>query len=325
MRNSPSIVPSADTRADTKFALPVVRGCFADFDEFTESAADWDIDFRQVGTGLLSADLLQLLDPQFTISKATFDRRCLQSGASPDGMRTFAILDNGAPETRFCGQVLDVNTIALFSKNGEFESSSPPGFDVFTLSIDETLLTELAGHSGGQSLHELLPDSTVVLPFRPGLLESLRTNLKQLFIPMQFQQFELAKQNIAAELLNLLGNRPSIDCTDHRLRRHELLRKAKEFIREHLADPVRVRDVAIAMGVTVRTVELVFKELLDVTPRTYIMTARLYAFRRSLKVAPPEKTIADIAGEWGYWHLGQLARDYRSRFGELPSHTLART
>jgi hypothetical protein len=34
---------------------PVIQGRFDDFDEFTEGTADWDIDFRQLGKGLLSA------------------------------------------------------------------------------------------------------------------------------------------------------------------------------------------------------------------------------------------------------------------------------
>ncbi|HHA18893.1 MAG TPA: helix-turn-helix domain-containing protein, partial [Methylophaga sp.] len=32
-----------------------------------------------------------------------------------------------------------------------------------------------------------------------------------------------------------------------------------------------------------------------------------------------------LAHYWGYWHLGQLAKDYRHFFGELPSETLNRS
>jgi hypothetical protein len=35
----------------------------------------------------------------------------------------------------------------------------------------------------------------------------------------------------------------------------------------------------------------------------------------------PVMKIADVANKWGFWHLGQLAKDYRSWFQELPSDT----
>ena len=32
--------------------------------------------------------------------------------------------------------------------------------------------------------------------------------------------------------------------------------------------------------------------------------------------------ILNIANDWGFWHMGQFAADYKSLFGELPSETL---
>ena len=33
-------------------------------------------------------------------------------------------------------------------------------------------------------------------------------------------------------------------------------------------------------------------------------------------------TVAEVAGRWGFWHMGQMAADYRKLFDELPSQTL---
>jgi AraC family ethanolamine operon transcriptional activator len=85
---------------------------------------------------------------------------------------------------------------------------------------------------------------------------------------------------------------------------------------------MRVLDVARELGTTSRTLELTFRELLDITPKDYINTSRLYSFRRSLRTAESGKKVSDIANDMGYWHMGELARNYRLRFGELPSVTL---
>lgn len=332
MRNKELKAEHSQPRPEPAGDLPLVHGQFSDFDEFTEHAADWDIDFRQTSKGALSAELLQLLDPQLAISKARFDQNCLQSGASPRGMRTFALLDNGAPETRFCGQAFDTDSIALFGTNGEFESTSPSGFAVFTLSMEESWLAQLAQQAGYESAHEALPASSTVLKCNSTHLASLRIQLKKLqrsvdhALPADrvLQQLSALKQGLTVNLLSMIENPLTNDRIHQHRGRRSLLREAKEYINKHLADPVQVKDVAIMLGVTTRTLELAFRQLLDITPQGYISTARLYAVHRSLKTANPDRTVGAVAGEWGYWHLGQLARDYRARFGELPSQTLNR-
>jgi AraC-like DNA-binding protein len=39
----------------------------------------------------------------------------------------------------------------------------------------------------------------------------------------------------------------------------------------------------------------------------------------------PAVNITEAAAEWGFWHMGKFAADYRRQFGELPSETLRRT
>ena len=36
------------------------------------------------------------------------------------------------------------------------------------------------------------------------------------------------------------------------------------------------------------------------------------------------KTVQDVAGAWGFWHLSQFSADYQRFFNELPSQTLAK-
>ena len=36
-------------------------------------------------------------------------------------------------------------------------------------------------------------------------------------------------------------------------------------------------------------------------------------------------SIIELAGRYGFWHMGQLAADYRHIYGELPSETLGRS
>ena len=74
-----------------------------------------------------------------------------------------------------------------------------------------------------------------------------------------------------------------------------------------------------------RTLQNATQEVLGVSPQNYLKAVRLNGFRRALKCRnPARESIGDVAARWGFWHLSQLAQDYRRLFGELPSQTLVR-
>jgi AraC family transcriptional regulator, ethanolamine operon transcriptional activator len=41
-----------------------------------------------------------------------------------------------------------------------------------------------------------------------------------------------------------------------------------------------------------------------------------------LRADPRSTRVIDVATEWGFWHMGHFAHDYRVMFGEAPSQTL---
>ncbi|MEX5669595.1 helix-turn-helix domain-containing protein, partial [Pseudomonas neuropathica] len=49
------------------------------------------------------------------------------------------------------------------------------------------------------------------------------------------------------------------------------------------------------------------------------------AHRELLKRSPMETTVAEVAMQWSFWHLGRFSSRYRALFQELPSETLKRS
>ena len=73
-----------------------------------------------------------------------------------------------------------------------------------------------------------------------------------------------------------------------------------------------------------RTLEYAFQETFGMAPKPWLMKRSLNRVRSELRRARgTETTVADIANDWGFWHMGQFAADYRKMFGKLPSQTLA--
>ncbi|MEW2386763.1 helix-turn-helix domain-containing protein [Streptomyces venezuelae] len=103
------------------------------------------------------------------------------------------------------------------------------------------------------------------------------------------------------------------------------LRRAIAFIEANAASDIGIADIAAAAGVTTRAVQLVFRRHLDATPLQYLRRIRLDRAHRDLLLADPAaQSVTAVAYRWGFSHPGRFAADYRTAYGESPSHTLRR-
>ncbi|MDJ0898104.1 MAG: AraC family transcriptional regulator [Xenococcus sp. MO_188.B8] len=101
--------------------------------------------------------------------------------------------------------------------------------------------------------------------------------------------------------------------------------RARDYIENHLGDPVSLADVTAAAGVHVNTLLKGFKQHYEISPIAYLKRKRLELAHRILLAADPLTTsVATSATEVGFFHFGRFAHDYYQFFGELPSETLKR-
>lgn len=94
----------------------------------------------------------------------------------------------------------------------------------------------------------------------------------------------------------------------------------------HPDDRLSVAQVAQAIGVTTRMLEYSFADVMGVSPKDYLKMVRLNAARRALRVADPRTaTVAEIAMDHGFWHLGRFSAYYSEMFGKSPPTPCGRT
>jgi AraC-like DNA-binding protein len=109
------------------------------------------------------------------------------------------------------------------------------------------------------------------------------------------------------------------------LPRRERLRAAVEYIHEHIAEPLRVADIAAAAGFSVRATQEAFQRSMGRSPLHYVQHVRLHRVRQDLLHADPEtSSVRAVAHRWGFDHLGRFSAAYRVAFGEYPRTTLRR-
>ena len=111
-----------------------------------------------------------------------------------------------------------------------------------------------------------------------------------------------------------------------RLAQSRIVKIAEDYALAYGGDRLYLTDLCQAAGVSERSLEYAFKQVMGMTPTAYLARVRLHRVRKALQAATrASTTVSAEALNQGFWHLGEFSRAYRRCFGELPSVTLRRT
>lgn len=102
------------------------------------------------------------------------------------------------------------------------------------------------------------------------------------------------------------------------------VRRVEDYIVANLDSTLSMAHFARIAGVSSRTLHEGFRLHRGYTPMQFLRTQRLGAARRDIENASPDRTITEVAIQWGFTHLGRFSQSYAAAFGEKPSDTLSR-
>ena len=80
----------------------------------------------------------------------------------------------------------------------------------------------------------------------------------------------------------------------------------------------------MALGLAERTLRDGFQQFRGVSPMQYLRQIRLDKAYEILRAATMGVYVSGVAMDCGFMHLGRFSIEYKKRFGESPSDTLAR-
>lgn len=148
----------------------------------------------------------------------------------------------------------------------------------------------------------------------------------------QPEMFEVPPTQAAAQidlveaLLAALGTAGQVESVADDLTRQahsRVVQIAEDYALCHAAEPLYVTNLCKAAGVSERTLQCAFRQVMGMTPTAYLNRLRLHRVRQALRGATHgSTTVTAEALRWGFWHFGEFSRAYKGCFGELPSDTL---
>lgn len=309
----------------------LLNATFDDLDDFSSQTKRWDLHSRQLDRGPYRGEMFQMAVGRTLMSDASCNRALQQVGATPPGLRTLGILGRESICSNWRNKSITGNDIVIFPESGELFSISQADFHVFTVSFPECLLSEVVEQLEiGRAILALEQEK---IACAPAVMKRLRRDLSQIIQTVKADpallqepkfvrelEFEVVRMCVAALIDSESRSTPCDGWV-----RGATARRAMDFILQNKFEALTVQDVCQAVEVTEAALQHSFQEYFFVTPDEYLKAVRLTGIRRRLKSGDRfDRTVANLANNWGFWHLGQFVEDYRDHFGELPSETLRR-
>ena len=305
----------------------IIRQSSSNFDHLAAAARSWSFELSKLDRAEFWGDILQWIQDDFVFCRGVLRGRLKQGGHPPLGMRTVAVPAVRDMAMLWRGHQVDGAQFCVFPLGGELDAVSDSRFDMFTISFREDALLDRAEKMGVRGVADRLR-STEVFDAEPARMEHLRQVLVR--ADSAVRTGNPCSGALGGQFLDhLIGLIDGPDFINHRSRRPDrrlqAVRSSNFYLAERIHEPISVKDLSRAAGVSVRTLQYAFREYMGVSPKAYIQSMRLNAVRKVLRSSRPgTNCVADVANQLGFWHMGQFAADYRRLFGENPSETLDR-
>lgn len=102
------------------------------------------------------------------------------------------------------------------------------------------------------------------------------------------------------------------------------VRRAEQFIAQHLKDDIQLSDIVEAAGVPARTLYHGFERFMGHSPMRWLRLRRLESARADIIASDGDISVTALANQYWIGHGGRFANMYREIYGEPPSATLGR-
>ena len=299
-----------------------------DADEQAACLTDWGQCYEQMSSGTFDGRFESYCFDGVELFREQTNQVVQQYGQPQPGTMTMAALLDAGDGGRFCGAPVNTDHHFFLRGGKEFHFRTPQRVTLAAVTVD---MERFAAYC--QRVGELPPPGACVdngLIRKPpqdelaNMLDSLMLSIRH--SPDMLRHVTLRRcleEGLFSTLLNLCAptERDGKDLTA--CTRQYVVNKARDYMREHVDEPITVSELCAHIRVSRRTLQYSFQDVLGTNPARYLRNMRLNGARREIRRQTDERApVADIAARWGFWHPSRFSAEYRSLFGELPSATL---
>ena len=286
----------------------------------------WDVRVNQLSPGSFHSKLQVLRSPDLMLHEQHWQRSVEVIGTtSKYTIMIGASLSWRKERHEWCGINLDNRHFACAAPGTAIDFKSPRDGRHIVMQVKPEVLVNALGQEavdqllGKRYIKFKAVDGQRLTALMAGVIRKYANNTQ--LVEDQYY-FRSQKSLLLKTLGDCIANAGQVVGSVPGSRRKTAVRHAIKYV-ESRDEPVTALELAVAVGVSQRTLEYAFREKLDMTPAAYLRIYRLNAAHRELLAADPNvSTVTSITLRWGFTHPGRFSSMHRKMFNETPSEAL---
>jgi AraC family ethanolamine operon transcriptional activator len=268
--------------------------------------------------------------PSMVVQFARADVAIVRRFRVPQERLAFLIPLSVPGQARWNGHNIRGGEVIVCPAGGDDYAFDPGGMQFAIVSVPAGVSSEFV------DIERLAaPDGSASCVLRPPATDSmaLRRRLADLNAAAEAnggvrdgQALDQAAQAVSERLIACLRRNPPNGRGGNTGARSMVVRRAEQFFRCHVGEPVSIAQLSTIAGVSERSLRNAFYHVCTTSPKRYLKLWQLHEVRRALRGAErPPLSVTDVATLHGFFELGRFAGEYKALFGEAPSQTLQRS
>ena len=306
-------------RSKLKDRPPPVTVLLNDPSEFKDLSG-WDMELRQMERGPMEARVSVWAGRDLTMIDTSFNRSMYQAGVSQKGILAFGLPD---PQvlSHWLGGAPRGSSVMTFGNEDPFDGISLSNFSGVSFGIGMERAEQVARKIGVEITENLKRSSLTDINEASGFYATLRLKARQRISEGSAPLSWVEEEDLIVDFIEMLASLEPQTRKDDSRNRTRVVRTAVEVMNAALTDNVPISEICAQVGVSVSTLRRAFHAVYGIGPKQFYLKSRLNKVRGDLVERPQGMGISEVANLYGFWHLGQFAKDYRHLFGTLPSST----
>ncbi|MCA6103956.1 helix-turn-helix domain-containing protein [Bradyrhizobium australafricanum] len=296
------------------------------FEQLNEVVTGTNRHIVQIERGLLRGVLVHASIAGMPLDFVSFNLGIRTSGGSADGRVIVGMLMDSSDRVIRASYESTPGDMLITPPRSEHEGNYHGAASLLTISFSEADLAGIFGtegrwgHIAGWRRNLFKGDSALAARIGSNA-QSLLVALGKQKAPMSAETLDFWKRTIIEDMTVGIRNGEPALAEGPLTSAARVVRRAEEFLEGRKGKPVHVSHLCAELKLPRRTLHRAFHEVLGMGPIEFLRYQRLCDIRTALNDPNVHDTIADLAIQNGFSHLGRFASSYRQHFGESPSQT----
>ena len=301
------------------------------FEELSAMQFGWEAEFTQLGPAERVSRINLVHSDNAGICHFEFNSKFDQRMYVLPGYYSFGLLEPNTTRAMVQGKAAPPGALIAFPRQHEAHGVSSAGFHGNGIHFKEAYIETIAETVFGTPLRFLVPNASIylmsgtLLGRLQGELHKWRRMAEPGF-PKNPSMLAHREESLAIAVLNGLRHSAEVHETPF-MSSDKVVKLVLDYLHGEPTEEITAVEMCTLADCSQSWLERSFRKRFGVTPKKYAKYLRLSRLRENL-LNPDDadgRTVIELASIYGFWHMGQLAADYRKVYGELPSDTLKRS